>query len=45
MIQDVAENQERGLQAAPKVSFLGGQKTMQESSVIQKKKRESAARG
>lgn len=45
VIQDMTENQEHGLQAAPKVSFLGGQKTMQENSVSQKNKRESAARG
>ena len=31
VIQDKAENQECGLQATPKVSFLSGQKTMQES--------------
>lgn len=37
MIQDMAENQKHGLQAAPKVSFLSGQKTMQERLVSQKK--------
>lgn len=45
MIQDMAENQKHGLQAAPKVSFLSGQKTMQERLVSQKKKLESAEEG
>lgn len=45
VIQDMAENQKHGLQAAPKVSFLSSQKTMQERLVSQKKKLESAERG